>query len=275
MRSPETREKLRRSARDQHKNNPRSKKDLLAIAKQWAKEHSGECLSSEIKDYDSKVTLKCQCGNVWETVITSIIYTKSWCPKKCNLFSSEKRQQTCRGCGNVFESFTVKNFCNHKCYKKHWATENSTSLKQKRATYHKANKDKNIQRVNQWRKQNRDKARQYNKKYKGKTKLTYNEKIKHRLRTRINTAIKGLLKIGSPIKELGCSIEQFKKHIENQFQPGMTWENYGRTGWHIDHIKPLASFDLENPVEFKEACHYTNLQPLWAIDNLRKSDSIF
>jgi hypothetical protein len=274
MHSPETKEKIRQAAKNQHKNNPRSKKDLLAAVRQFAKDNYGECLTNKIEDYTSKVLLKCQCGNTWEVAVRSILYTKSWCPKKCNLFSSEKRQQTCKGCNCRFESFTIKNFCTHKCYKKHWVTKNSTSLKQKKATYHKANKDKNIQRVNEWRKQNIDKARQYNKKYKSKTKLTRNEKIKHRLRTRINTALKGRLRIGSPIEELGCSMEQFKKHIEDKFQLGMTWENYGRTGWHIDHILPLAAFDLEDPVQFKEACHYTNLQPLWAVDNIKKSDSI-
>ena len=50
----------------------------------------------------------------------------------------------------------------------------------------------------------------------------------------------------------------------------MTWENYGRNGWEIDHIKPLSKCDLTDPEQFKEVCNYTNLQPLWAEDNLSK-----
>lgn len=94
----------------------------------------------------------------------------------------------------------------------------------------------------------------------------------------LRTRIGNLLKTGSAVKDLGCSIEEFKLHLERQFYPNketkeeMSWENYGKFGWHIDHIKPLASFNLENREEFLKAAHYTNLQPLWAKENLSKSD---
>ena len=73
---------------------------------------------------------------------------------------------------------------------------------------------------------------------------------------------------------LGCSLDQLKMHLEDQFQEGMSWDNYGLYGWHIDHIYPLASFDLFDPEQLKAAGHYSNLQPLWAEDNLKKSDSL-
>ncbi len=81
-------------------------------------------------------------------------------------------------------------------------------------------------------------------------------------------AIKTNAKIGSAVRDLGCSVSELMAHLEIKFQPGMTWENWG--SWHIDHIKPLASFDLTNREQFLIACHYTNLQPLWASDNLAK-----
>ena len=59
------------------------------------------------------------------------------------------------------------------------------------------------------------------------------------------------------------------KHLESQFKVGMTWDNYGE--WHIDHIKPLAAFDIKDPAQVAEASHYTNLQPLWAMENFTKS----
>jgi len=102
-----------------------------------------------------------------------------------------------------------------------------------------------------------------------KTDLVY--KIKCNLRRRLNHALKSNYKSGSAIKDLGCSIEEFKKYIESKFQEGMTWENYGYYTWHIDHIKPLVKFDLTKREQLLEACHYTNLQPLWAKDNRIKN----
>lgn len=92
------------------------------------------------------------------------------------------------------------------------------------------------------------------------------------LRRRQNNWIKGN-KAGSTQELTGCTWEQVRNHLENQFQPGMTWDNHGIHGWHIDHIRPCASFDLTDPEQQKQCFHYTNLQPLWAKDNLAKSDT--
>ncbi|NBZ96809.1 MAG: hypothetical protein EBR40_10360 [Proteobacteria bacterium] len=73
---------------------------------------------------------------------------------------------------------------------------------------------------------------------------------------------------------LGCSWVDFVEHITAQFQPGMNWMNRGRTGWHFDHIKPLSAFDLTDEKQLREACHFTNVQPLWAADNVRKGAKV-
>jgi len=72
------------------------------------------------------------------------------------------------------------------------------------------------------------------------------------------------------VDNLGCSLNLLKSYLESKFQPEMTWDNWSRTGWHIDHIRPLSSFNLTDPEQLKQACHYTNLQPLWAKNNLIK-----
>jgi len=95
-------------------------------------------------------------------------------------------------------------------------------------------------------------------------------KLSRNLRSRLNKALRGDYKAGSAVSDLGCSIKEFKVYLESKFKPGMTWENYGK--WHIDHIKPLTSFDLLKIDQVQLACNYTNLQPLWAKDNLEKSN---
>jgi hypothetical protein len=72
---------------------------------------------------------------------------------------------------------------------------------------------------------------------------------------------------------LGCTIDFFKNHLESKFVEGMSWQNYGK-GWHIDHIIPCVSFDLSKPEEQRKCFHFSNLQPLWAVDNIRKGTKI-
>lgn len=95
-------------------------------------------------------------------------------------------------------------------------------------------------------------------------------RFKHSLRSRIRIAIKNKYKSGSAVRDIGCSGEEAFKYIESLFSEGMSWNNYGE--WHIDHIRPLASFNLEDRDQFLEAVNYKNLRPLWASDNLSKGD---
>lgn len=98
------------------------------------------------------------------------------------------------------------------------------------------------------------------------------------IRSRLNYHMKswGLKKPGSLSALLGCSWEHLKKHLEGQFHcrvngEKMAWDNYGVHGWHVDHRRPLCSFNMENADQAKEAVHFSNLQPLWAEDNLKKA----
>lgn len=93
-----------------------------------------------------------------------------------------------------------------------------------------------------------------------------NFRIAKVLRSRLYYAVKNT----SHINNLGCSIEELKAHLEAQFEPGMSWDNYG--DWHIDHTRPLSRFNLQDPKHVKIVCNYSNLQPLWAEDNRKKSN---
>lgn len=89
------------------------------------------------------------------------------------------------------------------------------------------------------------------------------------IRRRILESLKGRNKTVSTIELLGCTIERARTHLENQFKPGWCWANHGKV-WHIDHVRPLASFKVMDETEQRVAFHYTNLQPLLGIENLKK-----
>lgn len=90
-------------------------------------------------------------------------------------------------------------------------------------------------------------------------------KISKNLRRRLNHILRENFKVGSAVKDLGCTGEQLKLHLEKRFKDGMSWNNYGcKLGqWSIDHIIPLSKVDLTDRNEFLKVCHFTNLQPLW------------
>jgi hypothetical protein len=97
-------------------------------------------------------------------------------------------------------------------------------------------------------------------------------RLAENMRRRLNHAVAGLgVKSASAIELVGCTLVEFRAYIESQWKPGMSWDNWTVDGWHVDHIRPLASFDLADPAQQKAAFHYTNCQPLWAAENLSKN----
>jgi hypothetical protein len=86
-------------------------------------------------------------------------------------------------------------------------------------------------------------------------------------------AIRGRQKLGSAVRDLGCTIEEFRSYIEALWEPGMAWANWGRGAgtWQLDHRRPLVSFDLTKREDVLTACHFLNLQPLWHDVHMRKS----
>jgi hypothetical protein len=169
-------------------------------------------------------------------------------------------------------------------YQKRWRADNKESIKTRFQNRPKARKERDNARTRAWTAEHPEEKKamdaQYRSLHKDEKKKRHDlrmgndvqYKLACDLRWRMNRAIRLCSKSGSAVKDLGCSIEELKKHLESKFQPGMTWDNwgFGEGCWHIDHVRPLISFNLEDRTQFLIACNFRNLQPLWAKENISK-----
>jgi hypothetical protein len=203
------------------------------------------------------------------------VCTKCKIKKELTEFSKDKKTKdgynyNCKSCNKEYREDNKDKI---KEYQKEYQKEYDQANKDKRKEYYKeyreANKDKRKEYLKEWRKANKEYSNEY-KKNRRKTEPLY--KLASYLRNRTYQAFKnkGYSKNTKTKEMLGIEWEVAKQHIERQFTKGMNWDNQGK--WHIDHIIPLASANTEE--ELIKLCHYTNLQPLWAEDNLTKSDKI-
>ena len=172
---------------------------------------------------------------------------------------------------------------------KKYAKNNSEKIALKKKLWHQENKEKEALRKQKWYNANKEAVSAREKIYYQKNKkriLAQHNEYHHRkqtadpmyrvtknLRSRCYSAMKGKFKESTTKKLIGCTTKELRQHLETQFEPGMTWDNYGVHGWHIDHILPCDSFDLLDIEQQRECFHFTNLQPLWAEDNLKKSNN--
>ena len=171
--------------------------------------------------------------------------------------------------------------CN-KEYKSEYYSKNKNKILDKSKIYYEQNKEHVIERVKSWGEDNQDKIKEYKKSYVKNNRDAINKRMSERKKNEPILKLKMLYRskinkiLGSKREKtfdlIGCSPSQLKEYLEKQFWVGMTWKNHGLFGWHIDHIIPISS--AKNDEELKKLCHYTNLQPLWALDNIRKRDNI-
>jgi hypothetical protein len=197
------------------------------------------------------VKCKCECGNDMICVFSNLKYKTMSCGcyraennSKRKVPHSVKLKKQRENALNYYNKF-YKNNETYKTHKKLYYEDNKQDINKKKYIRHKRKMLQNV---------------------------TYKFKIK--LRTRIQVAFKKNYIKGSWLKYLGCSVEEAKKYIEIKFTNGMSWDNYGMYGWHIDHIIPLSSIKSTNIEDYSHILHYTNLQPLWAKDNLSKGNKI-
>lgn len=211
---------------------------------------------------------------------------------KCNLYkqrsefhiknsSKDRLYPLCKICRkNDNKAYNFNNQDTIKKQRKEYRRKNKEKISIINKDYKNKNKDTISAKSKQYYVNNRARIIKNNSEYSKKRCLKdINYKISKSLRCRIRAAVKENI-MGSAVRDLGCSIEELKIYLSKQFYPHpktgeiMNWDNWSISGWHIDHIKPLSSFDLSNREQFLKACHYTNLQPLWAEENLRKGARI-
>ena len=188
----------------------------------------------------------------------------------------------CLICKKSFPPVTNQNCCSKKCKiirKKQmhdsWVKNHQKEISIYNIKYNKSHrKEKTI-----WARKHYKKYRIERLNYEKNYYRNINRRLIKNLRTRLSLTIRNNQKYSSVLKLIDCSLEKLKQHLEKQFTSGMNWSNYGRgwngkgmVEWHIDHIRPCASFDLSKPSEQYKCFHYTNLQPLWAKENMSKND---
>ncbi len=159
-----------------------------------------------------------------------------------------------------------------KEHRARWIEENRERLLSARRRWWEENRDRLNAKRNQWREDNRDRVSAYQRDWYQKAKNREDVKVRKALRTILGNFLESakLTKSDRTHKLLGYTAEEFRIHIERQFLKGMEWSNHGE--WHIDHIVSVAEYVRRGETDPAIVNCLTNLRPIWAKDNIRKSD---
>lgn len=250
------------------------------------------------------ISVECQtcnyCGKEYKS------YNKKYCSRKCVELSQRKRVlKECLHCKNQFEvrlcNIDSKKYCSKACYTLAQINRKIPSEvikkreKTRRDKYCKIAEKikskfcpqcKQIKNVNKFGKRKNDTiyhswCNNCRNKYSNNwSKLNRKKNPKFKLSFNISAHMRNCLKSNKKGQRweslVGFSINELKLHLESQFVDGMTWNNYGRNGWHIDHIIPISVFNFEKPsdIDFEKCWNLKNLQPLWEKDNIKKHDKL-
>jgi hypothetical protein len=128
--------------------------------------------------------------------------------------------------------------------------------------------------IKKWQQENRSKVNKWHADYVSKR---HHSDINFRMRKNLHSCVRRAIANANSSKSaktmdlIGCTFAELRAHLESHFAEGMSWDNWGLKGWHIDHIRPCASFDLSDPEQQRQCFHWSNLQPLWAMENIRKA----
>lgn len=159
---------------------------------------------------------------------------------------------------------------------KKWYIKNKEKIKKKSIEWKNLNRERCRENNRKWNRANPERTKERNRKSKEKLYGTPGGKLSHSISSSVYKSVSGNKKGRGWESLVGYTVEKLKKHLEKLFKPGMTWENYGQKGWHVDHIIPVSVFNFEKPEDddFKRCWSLKNLQPLWAKENISKNNSI-
>jgi hypothetical protein len=237
------------------------------------KKHCGKC-----KTYKNILDFGYSC-NTWDNLRP----TCKDCLKEINLNNKDKiTEYNKKYWVETKEEQTEKH--------KKWREENKEHVKEKMKEWLEKNKEHKKQKDKEYRINNWEKKKEYNRDWKRKNYLDMKtnperkeELIKYKIKTNTSRRIREMLsfkKSNRTIEYVGCSLDDFKLHLENQFIDKMSWDNYGedaskdkKNAWHIDHIIPCDAFDFDDEFETKACFYYKNLRPLWASENIIKKNT--
>jgi hypothetical protein len=196
-------------------------------------------------------------------------------------------QITCVGCGRKINRFPTALRC-EECakdrrreVKRQSRGRNQEVVRRYARNWRAGNRDRDRSNRRDWTGKNRERLTAYKRDYDNQRKRTDHVfKLVVNVRSRVATALRASRLKGQRVtargalRYLGCPFDDFARHIESQFTDGMSWENFGKDGWHVDHIYPLGRADLTDPVELLAAFNWRNCRPLWEAENMIKSDTI-
>lgn len=192
-----------------------------------------------------------------------------------NLSKSERTglRCECRSCQiAIGQAYRENNLEKERARSRLYHKKNPDAATNRNREWRAKNRVRATARDTAWKRKNKDKAQRWAKRYYERKKSDPQFRLEASIKVGVYSMLNGTKSYRPTFKILGYSIEELRSHLESRFLPGMTWENYGFYGWHVDHIRPRSSFRYSSPddPEFKKAWALENLQPLWASENKRK-----
>lgn len=207
-------------------------------------------------------------------------------PDKVNATSNRWNKKHRERRNQISKNWRSNNVEQYQQIKKNWNQKNPDKIKIHNQTFYQNHTETIKNRVKEWKHNNSAQTKKYGKEWRQNNREIVRQYFNQRMLDPIKrllqnqrSRIRGILhhnhlkKNQRTLKYLGCTADELKKHLEQQFTEGMTWDNHQQFGWHVDHIQPLSKFDYTDPEQVKIAFWYTNLQPLWWYDNLKKRDN--